>query len=398
MPITSDRFSREAAQLQRSVMRELIRVIAQPDILSLAGGLPASDLLPADELRQCFDVVLRREGGDALQYRPRYSPLLEWIAAYMQLRGVICEPEQVFITNGNQQGLTIITRLLLDPGSVAVTDAITFTGVQQAITGRGATIRSVPVDLATGTDTGALEAAFRAEPHPRLAVLIPDFHNPLGVSLTAEKRADVAQLAAAYSVPLIEDDPYSALRFAGEPLLPVKAHDAGEYVFYLGSFSKMLAPAARLGWMIAPPELIPQLAVLRESIDLESSALMQRAVGEFLARGLLDAHLEQLNSANRERCAAMLDALETHFRDTATWTQPEGGLFVWVTLNADVNTWALLDETIRHKVAYIPGAAFAVDGGYRNTLRLNFSSLPPEQIHTGVERIAGVLRAHSVTG
>ncbi len=212
----------------------------------------------------------------------------------MRARGVACEPEQVFITNGAQQGLTILSRLFLDPGQPAVIEAVTFTGIQQVTAGRGAVVRTVPTDLASGIDVDALEEAFHRAPRPRLAVVIPDFHNPLGVSLTLEKRQRIAELAARYRVPVIEDDPYSALRFEGQPLPPIKAFDEAGVVFYVGSFSKMLAPSLRLGWIVAPAELAAQVTVLRESIDLESSTLIQRAVSLFVERGLMEAHLARL--------------------------------------------------------------------------------------------------------
>jgi 2-aminoadipate transaminase len=384
--------SREAGRLQRSVMRELLKKAAAPGVISLAGGLPDSALLPADDYRACLNTVITREGGLSMQYRPQYEPLKDWIAGYMRERGVDCTPEQIFLTNGNQQGLTILSRLFLDPGTPAVIEAITFTGIQQVTAGRDAEVLAVPVDLSAdegGVDLDTLEAAFAQS--PRLAVLITDFHNPLGVSISADKREQIARLAAQYQVPVIEDNPYEALRFDGEALPPIKAYDRDGWVFYLGSFSKMLAPGLRLGWMVAPAALMPRIITLRESIDLESSALTQRAVYAFLQQGLLGPHLARLNAANRERRDAMLMALEAHFSDVAHWTEPQGGLFVWLTLPENVDAWALLPRAIDEAgVAYIPGAAFAVNGGHRNTVRLNFSAVTPDRIREGMARLAGV--------
>jgi len=377
--------------LKRSVMRELIKIIARPGVVSLAGGLPANELLPVDEFRQCLDAVLRRDGPKALQYGPPHRPLQTWIADYMRSRGVACEPDQVFITNGAQQGLNLISRLFLDAGDAAVTEAITFTGVQQVTKGRGARVRTIPTDFRAGADMDALEAAFAAEPRPRLAVLIPDFHNPLGVSLSVERRERAAQLAATYGVPLIEDDPYSPLRFLGDPRPPIKAFDEAGFVFYLGSFSKMLAPAMRLGWIIAPRAVLPRLTVLRESFDLESSALIQRGVAEFALSGLLDEHLRRFNAANRERRDALLAALKEHLGDMAHWTQPEGGLFVWVTLPEGVDAWEMLPKAVERNIAFVPGAAFAVEGGHANTMRLNFSSVRPDQIPHAIAVLAEVI-------
>ncbi|MEZ4771191.1 MAG: PLP-dependent aminotransferase family protein [Caldilineales bacterium] len=383
--------SAETSTLKRSVMRELLKLAARPDVISLAGGLPASDLLPQAELSECVEAVLRRDGARALQYSPMDEALRRWICESMRARGVACQPEQVHITNGAQQGLAILSRLFLDPGQPAVIEAVTFTGIQQVTAGRGAAVRTVPTDLSTGLDVAALEEAFRREPRPRLAVVIPDFHNPLGVSLTVEKRRRVAELAARYRVPVVEDDPYSALRFAGEPRPPVKAFDEAGAVLYVGSFSKMLAPALRLGWIVAPAALAAQITVLRESIDLESSTLIQRAVSLFVERGLMDGHLARFNAANRCRRDLLFDELDHYLGAAATWTQPEGGLFVWLTLAGDIDTWEMLDRAIAAGVAYVPGAAFAVDGGFRNTLRLNFSNVQPELIPVAVERLARVI-------
>jgi 2-aminoadipate transaminase len=310
----------------------------------------------------------------------------------MSRRGVPCRPAEVFLTNGAQQGMALLSRLLLDRGQTAVVERVTFTGVQQVTAGRGALVRLLPTDLRTGADIDALEESLRQEPRPRLVILIPDFHNPLGVSLPAEKRRRAAKLAAAYEVPLLEDDPYSSLRFEGETVPPIRAFDEGGWVFYIGSFSKMIAPALRLGWIIAPPELMSPLTVLRESLDLEASGLMQRAVAKFLEDGHLEPHLGKLAAANRDRRDSLLGALQHELGDLATWTTPQGGLFVWVSLPPDIDTWECFEPALQRKVAYIPGAAFDVAGGSRNTLRLNFSNVAPDRIPDAVHRLSQALR------
>ncbi len=380
--------SSEVAQLQRSIIRDLLKLDNSPQTISLAGGLPAGELLPLEEYQHCLEMVLKRDGPKALQYSSQYEPLRAWIAAYMQRRGVDCTAEQVWLTNGNQYGLTLLSRLLLNPGDTAAIETFTFTGVQQATQGRGAHIRPIPVDLATGADVDALEEIFKKEPRPKLAVIIPDFHNPLGVSLTAEKRERIAALAATYEVPVIEDDPYSALRFEGEMLPPIKAYDQEGWVFYMGSFSKMLAPALRLGWIIAPKQLSLKIQTLREATDLETSTLTQRATAAFLNEGLLEPHLERLNAENKRRRNALLDGLETHFSGTATWTIPAGGLFTWMSFPEDVDAHALFEQALDRHVIYIPGLAFDVTGQRRNNLRLNFSNNTPERLQIATSRLA----------
>jgi len=386
------RMSQTSAHLRRSVMRDLLSLAVSPDMISFAGGLPAADCLPLDQFRDCIDTVLRRDGPRALQYGPPFAPLRDWLAVYMRSRGVECAAENIFITNGAQQGLAIVARLFLNPGDAAIVEEVTFTGVRQAIDGQGAIALTIPANADTGADIDALEAVLRGSPLPRLAILISDFHNPLSVSLSLEKRERVASLAAEYEIPIVEDDPYSPLRYAGITLPPIKAFDSVGAIIYVGSFSKMLAPAVRLGWIVAPAALIPQITVLRETIDLESSGLMQRAVFEFLSRGYLEPHLAALNATNRERQAAMLAALEERLGDAAHWAAPEGGLFVWVTLPEGVDTWAMFQSAVDRRVAYIPGAAFAVNGGHANTLRLNYSNVKPEMIREGIRRLAAVVR------
>lgn len=374
-------------------MRDLLALAVDPGIISLAGGLPTGELLPVAEFQDCLHEVLSRDGSAALQYSPMYRPLQEWIQAYMLEKGVSCEPDQIFITNGAQQGQAILSRLFLNPGDVAVTEEITFTGIQQVTAGRSMTMRTVPTDLRTGVDTDALETAFRREPRPKMAVLIPDFHNPLGVSMTREKRSKVAALSAEYGLPVIEDDPYSALRFEGESIPPIKAYDQDSSIFYLGSFSKMFAPAARLGWIVVPAQLLPKVTVLRESFDLETSTLIQRTVAEFLSRGLLEPHLKEMARVNRTRCECMLEMLDDQLGDLATWTKPQGGLFIWVTLPENLDTMDMFHDALGKKVIYIPGGAFAVDGGHANTMRLNFSNVRPDAIQEGIRRLALVIRS-----
>jgi 2-aminoadipate transaminase len=373
-------------------MRDLLRFAVDPEIISLAGGLPASECLPLEELRECLDVVLTRDGPRALQYSPMHQELRAWIAGYMGSRGVTCTPDEVFITNGNQHGLAILSRLFLDPGDPAVIEEVTFTGIHQITVGRDAADRTVPTDLDTGVDVEALERTFQQSPTPRLAVLITDFHNPLGVSVAGENRERIAELAARYRVPLVEDDPYAPLRFGGDPLPPIKAYDQAGMVFYLGSFSKMLAPALRLGWMVAPADLLPRITTLRESFDLESSTLIQRAVAEYLSRGTLDDHLKTISGTHGVRCATMLAALDEHFSDIARWSRPQGGVFIWVSLPSKLDTTGMFQSAVQKKVAYIPGGVFSVGGSTKNALRLNFSNVKPEAIREGVARLSEVVR------
>ncbi len=386
--------SKTATELKRSVMRDLIPLAVQPGVISLAGGLPTNECLPVDELRSCTDRVLSRDGFRALQYGPPFAPLRDWLAEYMRSQGVNCLPENIFITNGAQQSLAILSRLFADRGDSSVIESITFTGIHQITQGRGLRVTAVPTNLETGVSVNALAEAFAQNPHPKFAVLIPNFHNPLGVTISVEKRRRIVELAAKYQVPIIEDDPYSPLRFKGESIPLLSAIDEAEKIIYVGSFSKMLAPAARLGWIVAPKELGEKITVLRESFDLESSQLVQRTVTEFLTSGGLESNLARLNTTNSKRCTALMAALKEHFEPLgAFWTKPEGGLFAWITLPEHIDASALFQKAVAEKVAYIPGNAFAVEGGFQNTMRVNFSNATSENIREGVRRLAKVIES-----
>lgn len=387
------RFSQRSSFLERSVMRDLLKHAVDPNIISLAGGLPASECLPLEQLKDCMNHVLERDKAAALQYAPQYIPLRQWIADYMNRRGVSCDVSNVFITNGNQQGLSILSRLFLDMGDYAVIEDAVFTGVQQGTKGMGAKVLSIPTHLQTGADVDELEEILQTY-DVRMVVLIPDFHNPLGVSMSESKRRYVAELAERYAVPIVEDDAYSPLRFSGEMLKPIRAYDESGYVFYMGSFSKMLAPGLRLGWMLIPEDLMAKVTVIRESIDLETSTLTQRTVHEFLSRGLLDAHLQQLNAEHQKRANALMSALDTHLGDIAAWTHPDGGLFAWAELPEELNTWDMLPEAIANGVVYIPGGAFATHGGKLNCLRLNFSNVKEEKFDEGLRRLRQVIQKY----
>jgi 2-aminoadipate transaminase len=376
--------------MKRSVLRQMIAVTAQPGILSFAGGLPASELFPHEQFAEAMAQVLR--DPLSLQYGPPQPLLKEQIVLLMAQRGVSCTPEQVFITTGAQQGLDVLTRFLLNPGGTMILESIVYTGAQQVLAPFQPRIVTVPTDLETGMDVDAIETHLANGERPAYLYSITEAHNPLGVSLSQAKRHQLIEVAQQYDVPIIEDDPYGFLMYDDQPLLPLRALDE-EGVIYLGSFSKILAPALRLGWMVAPVALIPRLTVVKEMGDLESSVLIQRAAATFLASGHFPHHLARLRSEYRLRRDTMLAALSAHFPQEARWTRPHGGMFIWVELPEQVDTAALLDAAMtQEKVAFIPGHAFAVEPGCgRNCMRLNFSNATPEKIADGIARLGRVL-------
>jgi 2-aminoadipate transaminase len=377
--------------MKRSVLRQMIAVVSRPGILSFAGGLPSPALFPTQAYGAALSEVLQ-EDSRALQYGPPFAPLIAQIVRLMARRGVDVAPEQIFITTGAQQALDVLAKLLVDPGGSVLLEERSYTGMLQALASRQPRLLPVPTDLATGINVDTVARYLASGERPAFLYVIPEAHNPLGVSIGVDKRVRLVELAREYGVPIVEDDPYGLLSYDGEAPSPLRALDA-DWVFYVGSFSKILAPALRLGWIVAPPALIPQLTVVKEAVDLETSALTQRAVGHFLEQGQLPAHLERLRAAYGSRRDAMLAALKASFPPEAVWTIPSAGMFIWVELPAQVDCQALLERAVaEEQVAFIPGHAFALPGCSAGAaMRLNFSNATEAEIADGIARLGRVL-------
>lgn len=377
--------------MQRSVLRQMLAVVARPGILSFAGGLPAPDLFPTADYSAALSRVLSTDSG-ALQYGPPFAPLKEHIVGLMADRGVTCAPEQIFLTTGAQQALDVLTKFLLNSAGQVMLEEIVYTGIRQVVASHQPEVLPVRTDLETGIEVDEVIDYLEKGIAPAYLYVITDAHNPLGVSISQEKRLRLAEVAATYGLPIIEDDPYGFLSYDGRCLPPLRAYN-DSHVFYVGSFSKILAPALRLGWLVAPEALMPQLTVIKESSDLESSALTQRAVAAYLDAGHLPGHLARLQDEYRLRRDTMLAALERHFPANVTWTTPRAGMFIWVKLPEHVNAAGLLETAVeREKVAFIPGQAFAHPGvSAHNFMRLNFSNCCLSDIEEGIERLGRVL-------
>lgn len=394
--------------ISRSVLRQMIAVVSRPGILSFAGGLPDPALFPTQAYAAALAHVLH-DDPKALQYSPPYAPLKKHIVQLMARRGVACTEDQIFLLTGAQQGLYILSRLLLNPGSDVLLEEVVYTGIQQAIAPSCPNILPVSTDLTHGIEVDEIEAYLLSGVRPSFIYVIPEAHNPLGVSISQERRQRLVELAVRYNVPIIEDDPYGFLHYGDWKLgigdqgianlqspvtnpPPLRALN-DSHVFYIGSFSKILAPALRLGWMVAPPKLIAKLTVAKEATDLETSGLTQRAVAAYLDAGHLPEHLEELREEYGRRRDAMLTALDRYFPASARWTEPQGGMFIWVELAEGIDTQKLLDTAVAdQQVAFIPGFAFAVPGhDVHNCLRLNFSTCSPALIEEGIRRLGEVI-------
>ena len=400
------RFAQRTHGVTSSAIRELLTLTEKPDILSFAGGLPAPEVFPLPEVEAAVHRVLAEQGRAALQYSTTegYPPLRELLVRHMARYGIQVTPANVLVTAGSQQALDLIGKLLLNPGDQVLTEEPTFLGAIQAFTAYQAQFVTVPIDD-DGLRVELLEEALRSG--PKFMYVLPNFQNPGGVTLSLERRRRLVELAARYGCPIVEDDPYGQLRYEGRHLPPLVKVDAeyhgcanGERAFrggvlYLGTLSKTLAPGFRLGWVVAPTEVIEKLVQLKQGTDLHTSTFTQMVAYEVARGGFLDQHVRVIRKVYGDRRDAMLRALKAHFPPGVRWTQPQGGLFLWVTLPERLDSAELLREALEEKVAFVPGAPFYPKGGGASTCRLNFSYCNPQKIEEGIRRLGGVLRRHS---
>ena len=378
-----------------SAVRDILKVTEQPEIISFAGGLPAPELFPVEALAEAHAQVFSSEGRAALQYSTTegWSPLREWIAHRMLSRGVEAEADNVLVTSGSQQGIDLVAKIFLEAGDTVLVENPCYVAALQAFSGYEARIVSVESDD-EGMRVDQVERAL-IDSDPKLIYIVSEFSNPKGVSLSSERRAHLVGLSRKYGVPIVEDDPYSELRYRGERNPPLASLDEEGLVIYLSTFSKTLSPGMRLGWVVASRELIHALVIAKQAADLHSSTIQQRAAAKLLETFDYDAHVSDLNRVYGSRCLSMLEALESHFPRETRWTRPEGGLFLWIELPEHVRGEALLEEALRRKVAFVPGAPFFANNPRHNFIRLNFSNQLPELIDEGIKRLARVIEEHA---
>ena len=377
---------------ERSLLRRLVNQGAGRDVMSLAGGLPAADLFPGDAYAEKLVELLA--DSRSMQYGPPSGALKEQVALLMRRRGVPCRPEEILITAGAQQALQVAVGALLATGDCVALERFVYTGIREALAPHSPRILTLPSSLDDGLDVEALERYLRAGERPRFVYVIPDAHNPLGVSLTREKRERLVVLAEDYDFAILEDDPYGLLCCDGEFEQPLAALDP-ERVIHVGTFSKILAPALRLGWMRLPPPLVDTFAAVKEAGDLECSRLTMLAVGRLLADLDFERHLELLRSTYRSRRDALLEELADRLPDGCAFSEPAGGMFVWVELPPETDGERLLERAlVEQGVAFVPSAAFA-DVHDRdapaNAVRLSYSTLEPESLRRAVAKFAACL-------
>jgi 2-aminoadipate transaminase len=383
-------FSERAHGLQSSFIREILKITQRPEIISFAGGLPSPATFPVERMKAAYDKVLSESGKVALQYGPTdgFAPLREWIAHSLSTQDSKILPEQILMVSGSQQALDLIGKVLIDEGSRVLVETPSYLGALQAFSVYRPQFASVDTD-----DDGLVPSSIDAVAQgARLLYSLPNFQNPTGRSLSIARRLELVETCARLGLPLIEDDPYGALSYSGEPMPKMVAMNP-DGVIYMGSFSKVLTPGIRLGYVCAPLPLVRRLELAKQAADLHTAQLTQMVVHEVVKDGFLDEHIPTIRTLYGNQCRAMLDAMAQHFPAGVHWTKPEGGMFIWVTLPKSIDAMKLLDTAIASRVAFVPGAPFYANAGESNTLRLSFVTVPPERIREGIAILGKLIAA-----
>ena len=384
------KFSERAEQLKSSVIREILKVTMRPEVISFAGGLPSPDTFPVERMKAAFDKVLSTQGKSALQYGPTdgYAPLREFIADSLSTPDCKILPEQILMVSGSQQGLDLLGKVLIDEGSKILVETPSYLGALQAFSVYQPQFESVDTD-----EHGLIPASVAAKGEgARLMYALPNFQNPTGRTLSIERRMELVDTCARMGIPLIEDNPYGDLCYSGEPL-PKMLNMTPDGVIYMGSFSKVLTPGIRLGYVVGPAPLIRKLEQAKQAADLHTAQLTQMVVYEVIKDGFLAEHIPTIRSLYASQCNVMLEAMTKFFPESVTWTRPLGGMFIWVTLPAHIDSQSLLDEAIAQNVAFVPGGPFYANEAAKNTLRLSFVTVSPERINEGIEKLGKLIKA-----
>lgn len=391
------RYAQRMDGVRPSAIGELLALGADPAIISFGGGYPDASLFPAAQLDAIFGDILRTPGGAAMQYAPSdgLPRLREQIAGLMSADGTPCGAQDVLILQGSQQGLDLAARMLVDPGDVIVTEDPTFLGALIAFAPCQPRHAVVPVD-GHGMQTDRLAAVLEGNPRARMIYTVPDFQNPTGVTLSLDRRRQLIELANRHDLIVLEDTPYRHIRFTGTTLPTLKSLDTEGRVIHLGSFSKVLVPALRVGWAVAAPDLLARLGLLKVAADTQTSTLNMAAASLFLDRHDLMAHVASLRTAYARKKDAMLDAMRRHFPQEVRVTDPDGGLFTWATFPEGFDATAFMRDVAlpQARVAYVPGASFFPVTPRPNFARFNFSAQSEEKIEAGIAALGRALRAH----
>jgi 2-aminoadipate transaminase len=385
--------AKRTERIQSSIIRELLKFAMQPGMISFAGGLPAPELFPVRDFHDACCWVLEHYPEMALQYGATegYPPLKDYLIETMRKYELPAVRDNVLFTNGSQQALDLLGRAFINQGDWIVTGRPTYLGAIQAWDLYAPRYLTVPLDD-DGMRIDELERVLAENEGVKFIYVLPNFHNPAGTTLTLERRLRLVELAAAHGAFIVEDDPYGELRFEGQDVTPIFALHK-ENTIYLSTFSKTLAPGLRLGWIVAPEQVMHRLVQAKQGMDLHTSTLVQHLAYDICQRGLIRAHVRKIRHVYRQRRDAMLQAMEEHFPPGVQWTRPQGGLFLWVRMPECIDSERLLETAVEEKVAFVPGRAFYPGGnGGQCCMRLNFSFCCPETIEEGIRRLGRAIQ------
>ena len=382
--------------MQKSFIREILNVAQQPNVISFAGGLPNPDYFPKNALADAAHKVLTEDGKRTLQYAPTlgHEPLRQFIAdRYQQTSNLTVHPDEILITNGSQQALELVAKILLDPGDQVILESPSYLGGIQAFSLFQPEFVTVPL-LEDGVDTAVL-AQHAANPKAKMFYALPNFQNPTGITYSAAKRQEVAQILQDNDIFLLEDDPYRDLRFIGEDLPTISSYGRSN-AFLLGSFSKIVAPGMRMGWLCAQGQLMEKAIIAQQATSLHANYFTQRVLYQYLQDNDVDAHIATIKTAYRQQRELMVAMIEELFPPEIQFTLPEGGMFLWVTFPEGIDTMALFETAVTQNVVFVPGHPFYPSGGGQNTMRLNFSNTTEAKIEEGMTRLATAVKSHLV--
>jgi 2-aminoadipate transaminase len=393
MKSPSLKFAKRTKRMSASVIREILKVSSRPNVISFAGGLPAPETFPLKQFEEAIQETLRVDGPRSLQYTLTEGlfGLKEYLCQWLTHQGIEASPEQMLLTHGSQQALDLLGRIFLNPGDSILVEDPSYLGAIQCFNTYEAKYVTVPIDD-HGLDPDKVAVALK-KTNPRFIYTVPTFQNPSGTTMPLERREKLLEVARAKNLPIIEDDPYSLLRFKGSPVRSIYSLAKGRGVVFMSTFSKLLSPGIRLGFVLAQPEVIQQLVFAKQATDLQTNTFIQYAVYHYCKRGYLEKHIPSIIKDYAHRAEVMMDSINRHFPADVHVVQPDGGMFVWCTLPKKLKASVVFKKSLEQGVAFVDGSVFFANGGGENTMRLNFTNSTDETIRTGIERLGGVIKS-----
>lgn len=388
------KFSKQMNNVKASAIREILKLTEQPDIISFAGGLPAPELFPVEEMLEVSKKVLEEQGRKALQYSPTegYTPLRKYISETMSAKGIeTITEDNILITSGSQQGLSFSGKIFLDENDIVLCESPSYLGAINAFKATGCQFIEIKTDQ-DGMVIEDLEKAIETNGNIKMIYVIPDFQNPSGKTWSEERRKELIEVANKYDLPVIEDNPYGELRYEGKHIKPIKAFDTENRVIYLGTFSKTFCPGLRIGWVAADHKILEKYILVKQGADLQTSSMAQREIHTFIRDYDMDGHIENLKQTYKKRRDLMMESIEEFFPKEATYNYPMGGLFTWVELPETIDTKEMMKQAVAKGVAYVPGESFFPNIKKKNTMRINYSNMTEDKIVEGIKILAEVIK------